>query len=437
MRIAVIGAGYAGLVAAAGLADFGLTVTAADIDVHKIELLQGGKVPLFEPGLEELVRRNLERGRLRFTAAPAAAVRDSSVIFIAVPTGGRPDATLDLSQLWAAADAISGALNDSKVVVIKSTVPVGTARQLEARLNQTLRPPLHCEVVSNPEFLREGSAVEEFFHPNRVVIGTPSSQAAKIMEEIYRPLYLIATPFVFTTWETAELIKLASNGFLALKISFINELANLCDAIGQGADVHVVARALGLDPRIGSKFLHPGPGFGGSCLPKDARALAQIARQQGTELKTVEAALAANAAQHRRVLEKLKAGLGSLEGKTIAILGLSFKAKTDDVRESQPLKICEALLAEGCSLRVFDPAALPTTRPVLTSDRVRYCSDSLEAVEGCDALVVATEWNEFRNLDLAQVKRIMRGAVLVDARNVFDAGRAKNVGFHYYGMGRS
>ncbi len=437
MHIAVIGAGYAGLVAAAGLADFGLTVTAADIDARKIELLQGGKVPLYEPGLEELVHRNLERGRLRFTADPGAAVRESSVIFVAVATGSRPDATLDLGRLWAAADAISGTLNDSKVVVIKSTVPVGTARQLDQRLNQALRPPLRCEVVSNPEFLREGSAVEEFFHPNRVVIGTASPRGAENMEEIYRPLYLIATPFVFTTWETAELIKLASNGFLALKVSFANELANLCDAIGQGVDVHVVARALGLDPRIGSKFLHPGPGFGGSCLPKDARALAQMARQHGAELKTVEAALAVNAEQHQRVLEKLKSGLGSLKGATIAVLGLSFKAKTDDVRESPALKICEALLAEGCSLRVFDPAALPTARPLLTSDRVRYCSDAREAAEGSDALVVATEWNEFRNLDLAELKHAMRGGVLVDARNVFDAARAKSLGFRYYGMGRS
>jgi UDPglucose 6-dehydrogenase len=411
-------------------------VTCVDIDKDKIRQLVQGKVPIFEPGLEELVRRNLQCGRLNFSTDMGAAINDSLVIFVAVRTDARADGLPDLSQLWSAADLITDSMNGYKVVVIKSTVSVGTARQLSERLRQCPGRSFECDVVSNPEFLREGSAVEDFFHPNRIIIGSCSERAATIMKEIYRPLYLIATPFVLTSWETAELIKYAANGFLAMKVSFVNELANLCDAVGSSADVHTVTHALGLDRRIGPKFLHPGPGFGGYCFPKDTRALSQIARSYGEEFKMVEAAIAVNDRQFLRIIKKLKMGLGSLRGKVIAVLGLSFKPNTDDIRESRALKICQALLADGCALRVFDPVAMHAARQILNADCTVYCSDSYEAVQGCDAVVVATEWNEFRNLDLAKVITSMRGDVLVDAKNIFDATKAKSLGFHYYGMGR-
>jgi UDPglucose 6-dehydrogenase len=292
------------------------------------------------------------------------------------------------------------------------------------------------DVVSNPEFLREGSAVEDFFHPNRIVIGSSSDRAAALMKDLYRSLYLIETPFVFTTWESAELIKYAANAFLALKISFVNELANLCDAVGPSADIHVIANALGLDRRIGPKFLHPGVGFGGSCLPKDTLALTRFAKRLGNEFRTVEAAIEVNSRQYLRVVEKLKRGLGSLQGKVVAVLGLAFKPNTDDIRESRALKICEALLAEECEVRIFDPVAMDHARRSLNHHQATYCSDSYEAVTGCDAVVIATEWNELRNMDLDRVKQSMRGNLLVDAKNLFDIAKAKSIGFHYYGMGR-
>jgi len=436
MHITVVGTGYVGLVAGAGLADLGLTVSCVDIDQEKIQMLQEGKIPIYEPGLEELVRRNRERGRLHFSGDLGAAIRNSSVIFIAVSTDAGPDGLPDLGQLWSVTDQIADGLDEYKVIVVKSTVPVGTAARLRDRIRQRLGRPQEFDVVFNPEFLREGSAVEDFFHPNRIVIGTSSDRAAALMKDIYRPLYLIQTPFVVTTWESAELIKHAANAFLALKISFINEIANLCDAIGPAADVHVIAHALGLDPRIGAKFLHPGPGFGGYCLPKDTRALGQIGRSFGREFRTVDAALAVNDEQFRRVIEKLASGLGRLEGKLVAILGLSFKPNTDDIRESRAVKICQALLEEKCELRVFDPAAMVPARRVLECAHLVFCSDAYEAVQGCEAVVFATEWNEFRNLDLATLKGRMRGDVLVDARNIFEPARAKAAGFRYYGMGR-
>ncbi len=436
MYITIIGTGYVGLVVGAGFADFGLMATCVDVDQDKIRLLDQGKVPIFEPGLEELVRRNIERRRLSFSADVKQAIKNSLVIFVTVGTDPNPDGVADLSQIWSAGDLIAESMDEYKVVTIKSTVPVGTAARLDARIRQRLARPLEFDVVSNPEFLREGSAVEDFFRPNRIVIGSSSDRAAAIMKDICRPLYLIETPFVFTTWESAELIKYAANAFLALKVSFVNELANLCDAVGPSADIHVIARALGLDRRIGPKFLHPGPGFGGYCFPKDTLALSQTARSYGEEFRTVEAAIAVNDRQFLRVIEKLRKGLGALAGKVIAVLGLAFKPNTDDVRESRAVKICQALLAEECALRVFDPVAMATARRVLNSDRVLYCSDSYEAIEGCDAVVVATEWNEFRNLDLDAIKKRMRGDLLLDARNIFDVAKAKSIGFRYYGMGR-
>lgn len=436
MHIAIMGTGYVGLVTGAGLADLGLTVNCVDIDKDKIRLLEEGKVPIFEPGLEELVRRNVQCGRLRFSVDLIQAVKNSLAIFIAVGTDAGANGVPDLTQVWSAADLIAEAMDNYKVLVIKSTVPVGTAAGLRERITQHLQRSVEFDVVSNPEFLREGSALEDFFHPNRIVIGSSSERAVAIMKDIYRPLYLIETPFVFTTSETAELIKYAANAFLALKVSFVNELANLCDAIGPRADVHVVAHALGLDRRIGPKFLHPGPGFGGYCFPKDTRALTQIARRFGEEFKTVEAAIAVNDRQFLRVIEKLKSGLGSLAHREIAVLGLSFKPNTDNVRESRALKICEALLAEKCVLRLFDPVAAGQARRLLKDDGVTFCSDAYEAAEGCDAVLVATEWNEFRNLDLGKVRKAMRGNVLVDPRNIFDVTKARSMGFQYFGMGR-
>src|SRR6266566_2159395 len=374
MHITVMGTGYVGLVVGAGLADFGLIVTCVDIDKDKINSLAEGKVPIYEPGLQELVQRNVERGRLSFSTDIKRSIRNSLVVFVAVGTDARPDGVADLSQIWSAADLIAESMEEYKVVVVKSSVPVGTAASLNARIRQSLLSrspgtgPSEFDVVSNPEFLREGSAVEDFFHPNRIVIGTASERAVAIAKDIYRPLYLIETPFVFTTWESAELTKYAANAFLALKVSFVNELANLCDAVGPSADVHVIAHSLGLDRRIGPKFLHPGPGFGGYCFPKDTRALVQAARSYGEEFRTVEAAVAVNDRQFQRVVDKVRKGL--------------------------------------------------------------------ESLEGSDAVVIGTEWNEFRNLDLRRVKEHMRGDLLVDARNIFDIAKAKSVGFRYYGIGR-
>jgi len=436
MHIALMGAGHVGLVVGAGLADLGHVVTCVDIDECKIRLLQQGKIPIFEPGLEELIRRNSERGRLSFTAEMRQAIKNSLAIFLAVGTNSRADGEPDLSQVWSACDLIAETLDEYKVVVVRCTVPVGTAAGVEARIREQSGRPVELDVVSNPEFLREGSAVEDFFHPNRVVIGSSSHRAAAIMKDLYRSLYLIETPFVFTTRESAELIKYAANAFLALKISFVNELANLCDAVGPCADVHVIAKALGLDRRIGPKFLHPGVGFGGSCLPKDTRALSRFARRLGNEFRTVEAAIEVNSQQYLRVVEKLKRALGPLQSKVVAVLGLAFKPNTDDVRESRALKICEALLAERCEVRVFDPGAMGQARASLNHHEATYCSDCYEAVTGCDAVVIATEWNEFRNLDLDRVKKSMRGDLLIDGKNLFDIARAKSIGFRYFGMGR-
>lgn len=343
----------------------------------------------------------------------------------------------DLSHVWAVADSIADCMDEYKVLVTKSTVPVGTAAKLEQRIRGRLKKPLDFDVVANPEFLREGAAVEDFFHPNRIVIGTHSDRAAAIMKDVYRPLYLIETPFVMTTWECAELIKYAANSFLALKISYINEIANLCDAIGGDADVHTVARALGLDKRIGSKFLHPGPGYGGYCLPKDTRALVQIAQGFGEQIRTIEAAVAVNDDQHVRVVEKLKKDMGPLQGKTVAVLGLSFKPMTDDIRESRAIAICQLLQKEGCSLQVFDPAAMERAKQVLPSSGVAFCADPYQAAGSADGLIVCTEWNEFRSLDLAKLRETMRGTIIVDAKNVLDPVRAKTLGFQYHGMGRN
>jgi UDPglucose 6-dehydrogenase len=432
----MMGAGYVGLVSGAGLADFGLSVCCVDVNSEKIRMLNEGRLPIYEPGLHEVIRRNLANGRLMFSENITKAIQNSLVVFVAVGTDSRTDGRVDLSQVWAAVDMVGESAAEYKVLVIKSTVPVGTAASVQERLRHVVKPPVEIDVVSNPEFLREGSGVEDFFHPNRIVIGSSSGRAAAIVKDIYRPLYLIETPIISTSWQSAELIKYASNSFLALKVSFVNELANLCEAIGPSADVHVVCRALGLDKRIGSKFLHPGAGFGGYCFPKDTRGLLQIAKRYGEGFKTIQAAVDVNDHQYTYSVNKIKKGLGDLRGKIVAVLGLAFKPQTDDVRESRSLKICEALLAEGCVLRVFDPAAMENGARLLPKEGVVLCQDAYDAVRGCDGIIVVTEWNEFRNMDLVKVKQSMRGNVLVDVRNIYNSAQAEELRFRYFGTGR-
>lgn len=434
MNIAVIGTGYVGLVVGAGLADFGLQVTCVDCQPEKIEALQRGELPIYEPGLQELIRRNVQAGRLSFSYDFAAAVNCSLVIFVTVPTDADPGGRPNLTALFIAGEQLARTMNEYKVIVIKSTVPVGTARQLAAHIRGLQSAPVPFDIISNPEFLREGSALETFLRPNRVVLGHSSKQALAIVRDIYRPLYLIETPFVITDNETAELIKYAANAFLATKISYINEIANLCDSFG--CDVHVVAKAMGLDPRIGAKFLHPGPGFGGNCLPKDTQALVKMAAEQGLEMQVVKAAIDVNQAQAGRIAEKARKGLGTLRDRKIAVLGLAFKPNTDDVRQSPALRVCHILLAEGTTIRAHDPVANKKAAAILRNERISYHSTPYEAAEGASALLVLTEWNEFRNLDLNRIKSVMSGNLLLDARNIYEPAQASALGFRYIGVGR-
>ncbi len=434
MRVAVVGAGYVGVVTAAGFAEFGNEVVCVDKVPEKVEMLSKGEIPFYEPGLQELVGKNLKEGRLVFTTDAPQAILDSLVIFIAVGTPPRGDGSADLSYVEEVAKEIARNLNEYKVVVTKSTVPVGTSQRIKEIINISKNNNTGFDVASNPEFLREGSAVYDFMHPDRVVIGTDSDAAKAILRDLYRPLYLRETPFVFTDLKTSELIKYASNSFLAMKISFINEIANLCDALG--ADVHVVAKGMGLDGRIGSKFLHPGPGYGGSCFPKDTLALLRMAQDAGYHFHLVDATVQVNQKQQERAVEKVcQAVGGDLEGVVIGFLGLSFKPNTDDIRESPALYVAKRLIEEGASLRVFDPAAMKNASQVL-GDGCIYCRDSYHAAEGAKALVVATEWNQFRNLDLVKVKEVMNGGIIVDLRNVYEPDKARSLGFRYVGMGR-
>lgn len=436
MNLGVIGTGYVGLVSGACLADFGHSVICVDNDASRVESLTRGEVPFYEPGLAEIVKRNAAAGRLRFTTSVAEAVDGALVVFLAVGTPQSDSGEADLSQVDAAAREIAARLDGYRVIVTKSTVPVGTGVRLRELISARRAHPVAFDVVSNPEFLREGSAVNDFMRPDRVVIGTSSDQAAAIMREIYRPLYLIETPIVMTDVETAETIKYASNAFLAVKISFINEIANLCDRTG--ADVHVVAKGMGLDKRIGSKFLHPGPGYGGSCFPKDTHALAAIGRSHGVTQRIVETAIDVNRSQREIVLEKLRQAAGGLQGKVVAVLGLAFKPNTSDVRESPALDICRRIVAEGGRVRGFDPVATTEAAHALADlgDGVQYANDAYEAASGADALVVMTEWNEFRSLDMIRLKSLVRRAALVDARNVVEPDAARRAGFTYVAMGR-
>ena len=433
MRVAMIGSGYVGLVSGACFSEFGIEVICVDKDADKIARLQDGEVPIYEPGLDDLLARSVADERLRFSTDLAAAVTGADAVFIAVGTPSRRgDGHADLAYVHQAAREIAAALNGYTVIVTKSTVPVGTSREV-ARIVREARPDADFDVASNPEFLREGSAIGDFMRPDRVVIGTDSERAREVMRQIYRPLYLIETPIIFTEPETAELIKYAANAFLATKITFINEIADLCEKVG--ADVHDVARGIGLDGRIGRLFLHPGPGYGGSCFPKDTLALVHTAEQAGAPTRIVEAVVEVNAARKKAMAEKVIAHCGgSVEGKTIAVLGLTFKPNTDDMREAPSLDIIPALQGAGARVRAYDPAGLDEAKRLL--DGVVWCEGVYEAMEGADALVIVTEWNAFRALDLARVKRLMKAPVMIDLRNIYDPEEMSAAGFRYASVGR-
>ncbi len=432
MNIAVMGAGRVGLVVAAGLADFGLNVFAVDSDPSKIDRLQNGELPFYEPGLRELVEKNRSASRLHFTVDPAAAIHKSLVLYIAVGTEEMTSGKPNLGPLFEVSRAVGKLAKEYKVIAIKSTVPIGTAARVIAELRKTTQIP--CDVVSNPEFLREGSAIENFLRPERVILGGDSQRALAIMRDIYRPLYLVDTPILATDHATAELIKYATNAFLATKITFINEMANLCDVIG--ADVHMISKGLGLDRRIGPKFLHPGPGYGGSCLPKDTRTLLDMAQERGLKMNVVEAAIQANDAISSYLVGRLKQMLGNLQGKTIGVLGLSYKPFTDDIRESPAIKFVQALIAEGAQVQAHDPMATDEAVKVLGKNSARFCPNPFAAATDAHAVAVLTEWNEFRNLDLAEVRRVMKGAILLDTRNIYEPRAAVAQGFRYVGRGR-
>jgi UDPglucose 6-dehydrogenase len=436
VNIAVIGTGYVGLVTGAGFAEFGMNVTCVDNDAAKLEDLLAGKLPIFEPGLEEIVRRNRQAGRLHFTLDTEAAVKDSLVVFIAVPTPPQPDGATDLSYVDSVARAIGTFLDGYKVIVTKSTVPVRTADRVRALIAEAAaeagRDRVSFSVCSNPEFLREGSAVEDFLRPDRVVIGAEDDHAVAILKDLYKPLNLIEVPFVITSVPTAEMIKHASNAFLATKITFINEIANLCEKVG--ADVHDVARAMGLDGRIGRKFLHPGPGYGGSCFPKDTASLVNFSAEFGVKQRVVSAVVEANARQRERMVEKCEEMTGGVAGKTLAVLGLSFKPNTDDVRLSPAIEIIRMLQQRGARIRTFDPQAMATAAREL--EGVEFCRDGYHAAEGADALILATEWNEFRGLDLPRIKGALRAPVVVDMRNIYERRLMERLGFRYTGVGR-
>ena len=434
MRIAMIGTGYVGLVSGACFSEFGTQVICVDKDRGKIQQLENGDIPIYEPGLEALVCKNVAAGRLKFTTDLEAAVENADAVFISVGTPSRRgDGHADLSYVYAAATEIAEAIDGYTVVVTKSTVPVGTGREVQ-RIMRATNPDADFDVVSNPEFLREGSAIEDFMRPDRVIIGTNSEAAANILRELYRPLYLLETPVLHTNIETAELIKYAANTFLATKITFINEISDLCEKVG--ANVQEVARGIGLDGRIGQKFLHAGPGYGGSCFPKDTRALVQTATEHGTPLKVVETVVGVNSERKKKMSEKIVTACGgSVQNKTIAILGLTFKPNTDDMRESPSLSIVPALQTAGATIRAFDPQGMGEARELLPN--TIFCSNAYEAMAGANALVVVTEWNEFRLLDLERVKELLLDPVMVDLRNIYNADEIARVGLNYYSVGRA
>ena len=434
MRVVMVGAGYVGLVSGACFAEFGADVTCVDVDRSRIDRLQAGEIPIYEPGLEDLVGRNTAGGRLRFAVGPGSEVGAADLVFISVGTPARRgDGHADLRYVHDAAKMLAPHLRDYTVIVTKSTVPVGTAREVR-RLVREACPEADFDVASNPEFLREGSAIEDFMRPDRIVLGVESARAEALLRELYRPLNLIETPVLATGIESAELTKYASNAFLATKISFINEIAVLCEATG--ADVHAVARGMGLDGRIGRKFLHPGPGYGGSCFPKDIAALARIAAEREVPARIVEATMAVNAAQRDRMKEKIRTALGgNVAEKRIGVLGLTFKPETDDMREAPSLHVLPPLIDEGARVRAHDPQGMDEAAARLP-ESVRFCADPYEVAKTADAVVLMTEWNAYRGLDLERVRDSMRGRVFVDLRNVYEPGAMRALGFRYCGVGR-
>ncbi len=433
MRIAMVGAGYVGLVTGACFSEFGVEVTCIDSDERKIERLRRVEIPIYEPGLEDLVRSNVEAGRLDFATEITPAVADADAVFIAVGTPARRgDGHADLSYVYGAARDIAKALDGYTVVVTKSTVPVGTGREV-ARIIREVRPDAAFDVCSNPEFLREGSAINDFMRPDRVVVGADSDRAREVMRLLYRALFLMETPVLFTTLETAELVKYACNSFLATKITFINAMADLCEKVG--ADVHDVALGIGLDGRIGRKFLHPGPGFGGSCFPKDTIALARTAREYGAPQTIVETVIEVNEARKRSMVDKIVGACGgTVEGKVIAVLGVTFKPNTDDMRDAPSLVILPALAEAGATIRAFDPAGMDEAKGVI--DGIDWRDDAYDTLDGAHALVILTEWNEFRALALDRVKSLMAEPVMVDLRNIYDPSTMADAGFSYVCVGR-
>jgi len=433
MRIAMIGTGYVGLVSGACFSEFGVSVSCVDQDAAKIACLQRGEMPIFEPGLAALVAANAAAGRLSFTTDLAAAVVGADAVFIAVGTPSRRgDGHADLSYVFAAAEAIGRALRGPAVVVTKSTVPVGTGYQVAEILRRTRRGG-DVEVAANPEFLREGSAIADFMRPDRVVIGADSEPARAVLRQLYRPLYLIETPMLFTDIATAELIKYAANAFLATKITFINEIADLCERVG--ADVQDVARGIGLDGRIGRKFLHVGPGFGGSCFPKDCEALVRTAREAAAPLAIVETVVAVNQARKRQMADKIAAACGGeLAGKSLAVLGLTFKPNTDDMRDAPSLEILPRLAAAGARIRAFDPEGMDEAKKLMPE--LVYCQDAYQTMEGADALVLLTEWNEFRGLDLGRARDLLASPLVIDLRNIYQPHEMAAAGLSYVSIGR-
>jgi len=432
MRVTMIGAGYVGLVSGACFAEFGHHVTCIDKDAGRIAALNRGEIPIFEPGLAELVAANVGQGRLSFSAQ-TKAVAEADAVMIAVGTPSRRgDGHADLSFVYGAVREVAPLLSPTAVVVTKSTVPVGTGDEIE-RILRDLRPDAEIQVVSNPEFLREGAAIQDFKHPDRIVVGSDDARARAVLAELYRPLYLNAAPILYVSRRTAELIKYASNAFLATKITFINEMADLCEEVG--ADVQDVARGMGLDNRIGGKFLHAGPGFGGSCLPKDTMALLKTAHDHGAQLRIVEAVAAVNDQRKRAMARKIVAALdGSIRGKTIAVLGLTFKPNTDDTRDSPAIPLITALHDLGAVVRAYDPAGMQQAKPHLPE--VIYSASAYEAAAGAAAVVIATEWEQFRALDLERLKRVMVSPVIVDLRNIYRAEQMRRANFRYLAIGQ-
>lgn len=436
VKIAVFGTGYVGLVSGVCLADFGMTVTCVDIDKKKIDMLSNGEIPIYEPGLDVYLGRNISLERIKFTTDAKSAIENAEVIFIAVGTPPDVNGEADMQYVFNVAKNIGDYINEYKVVVNKSTVPIGTGQKVKKIINEIIKKRdliIDFDVVSNPEFLREGKALQDFTHPDRIVLGVESEKAEDILKRVYRPLFINETPFVITNIETAEMIKYACNAFLATKITFINEIANLCEKVG--ADVQQVAKGMGKDGRIGSKFLHAGPGFGGSCFPKDTKALVEIGKKYGVDMSLVRTVVNANEKQKEMVVTKLKFKLKDLENKTIGILGLSFKPETNDIRDAPSLTIINRLLEEGAKVKVYDPEALKDARCVLNNSNISYCKHAYDVAEDADVLIIVTEWHEFRNMDLITIKRIMKTPILYDTRNIYTRKDLEEMGFVYIGTG--